>query len=354
MCVLCRIPGFPSLPPWAGTADGFALPSAMLTLLLVSLMAAGGFLLTWIDGQAARAFAQSTEAFYVAEGGLATALALAEGPDPSVPPVAVGGGTATVTFEPLMDLGPGETIYRVASVGQVVVGSATFERSVGQLLWVAGPPRVPGALVVVGEMSGTQPEGTISGLDPRGGACPEQPSPVAGIAYWGASAPMPDSSLTILGSPAELHMPADVSVAAQTGLRWSELLASWGPHPDATVPPDPWPDFAGDPPYTRIPGSETLGPGSSGFGALVVEGDLALDAGFAWSGLILVGGALSLNGDVSVRGAIASGLAGDPGIAADFGGHRVDLRFDACAVAGAARSLTPPAAALPGTWYEVW
>ncbi|MYE35389.1 MAG: hypothetical protein F4X23_11090 [Gemmatimonadales bacterium] len=333
---------------------GFALPSAMLTLLLVSLMAAGGFLLTWIDGQSARAFARSTEAFYVAESGLATALALAEMPNPSVPPLTLGVGTATVSFEPLLELRRGETVYRVESRGQVASGDATFARSVGQLLWVAGPPRVPGALVLVGSAGAIPPKGTISGLDAFGSACPQQPSPIAGVAYWGGPAPAPDSALMISGSPTARSMPAGVSVTAETGIRWTELLADWGPRPDAVVPPDPWPSPGADSSYTRISGSGTLGPGSSGRGALVVEGDLTLDDGFAWRGLILVGGALLLNGDISIQGSVASGLAGGVGVAADFGGHRVDLRFSACAVAAAAERLTAPAAAIPGTWYEVW
>ncbi|WP_420617037.1 hypothetical protein [Candidatus Palauibacter sp.] len=333
---------------------GFALPSAMLMLLLVSLMAAGGFLLTWIDGQSARAFARSTEAFYVAESGLATALALAEMPNPSVPPLTLGVGTATVSFEPLLQLRRGETVYRVESRGQVVSGGATFERSVGQLLWVAGPPRVPGALVLVGSAGATPPKGRISGLDAFGSACPQQPSPVAGVAYWGGPAPAPDTALTIAGAPSERSMPASVSVAAETGIRWADLLASFGPIPDATVPPDGWPHAGTGSTYIRIPGSGWLGPGSSGRGALVVEGDLTLDDGFAWTGLVLVGGALILNGDISVQGSVASGLAGGAGVAADFGGHRIDLRFSACAVAAAAEGLTAPAAAIPGTWYEVW
>ncbi|WP_420635234.1 hypothetical protein [Candidatus Palauibacter sp.] len=337
-------------------ARGFALPWTMLVLLIVSLLAAGGFLITWLEGQSARAFARATEAFYVAEGGLATALAEAEGPNPSVPPVGLGGGTATVAFEPLIDLRPGETVFRVESRGEIVSGGATFERSVGQLMWVAGPPRLPGALVLFGGVSGPPPAGTISGLDPLGGACPEQPSPVAGIAYRGGPPPSPDSLLTISGSPPDQWIPGSVSVAAETGIRWTELLATWGPEPDATVPPDPWPGpgIGGGWPSIRIPGSAALGAASSGRGALVVEGDLTLDGGFAWNGLILVGGALLLNGDISVRGTLASGLAGGLGLAADFAGHTIDLRFDACAVAAAARRLTAPAAQIPGTWYEVW
>ena len=351
---LDRIPRPRTLLRPGAASRGFALPAAMLTLLLVSLMAAGGFLLTWIDGQSASAFARSTEAFYVAESGLATALALAELPNPSVRPVTLGAGTATVSFERILELRGGEAVYRVESRGQVVSGDAIFERSVGQLLWVAGPPQVPGALVLVGSTGAIPPEGTITGLDAFGSACPQQPSPVAGVAYWGGPAPPPGAALAIAGAPSARSMPADVSVAGETGIRWAELLAAFGPIPDATVPPDAWPAAATGSTYIRIPGPALLGAGSSGRGALVVEGDLTLDDGFAWTGLILVGGALILNGDISVQGSVASGLAGAAGVAADFGGHRIDLRFDACAVAAAAEGLTAPAAAMPGTWYEVW
>ena len=351
-----KIPRFGARILTARHARGFALPWTMFVLLLVSLLAASGFLITWLEGQSARAFARATEAFYVAEGGLATALAVAEGPNPSVPPVGLGGGTATVAFEPLIDLRPGETVFRVESRGEIVSGGAAFERSVGQLMWVAGPPRLPGALVLLGGVSGPPPEGTISGLDPLGGACPEQPSPVAGVAYWGGPPPAPDSLLTISGSPRTGGFPA--------ACPWRRRRGSAGrscspPGVRSPTPPclpirgrDRDSAVGGRP--SRIPGSAALGAASSGHGALVVEGDLTLDGGFAWNGLILVGGALLLNGDISVRGTLASGLEGGLGVAADFAGHTVDLRFDACAVAAAARRLTAPAAAIPGTWYEVW
>lgn len=145
-------------------------------------------------------------------------------------------------------------------------------------------------------------------------------------------------------------------MASETGIRWSEIIASYGPVPDATVPPDPWPSggVAGSWPYIRVPGSTTLGAGRSGQGALVVEGDLTLGGGFSWRGLILVGGTLRLSGSASLRGAAISGLAGVGPTAVDLGSHRIDLEFDSCAVAQAAGRLTAPAAAIPGTWYEVW
>ena len=335
---------------------GFALPWTMFVLLVVSLLAAAGFLTTWLEGQSARAFARATQAFFVAEGGLAAAREAARGPNPSLTPVDLGGGTATVTFEPLINLGPGETLFRTVSRGALASQGRTFERAVGQVLWVAAPPRMPGAVVLRGGVIGAPPTGTISGEGGLGTACPRQPPRVAGVAYWGGPPPASSPALDIYGAPAVRGISATVSVALETGIRWDELLAEWGPRPDATVPPDPWPTggAGGGWPSIRIPASTTLGGGSNGRGALVVEGDLTLGDGFAWRGLLLVGGTLHLDGSVTIRGTVASGLASGAGVAADFGGHAIDARFDPCAVASAAERLTAPAAVMPGTWYEEW
>ena len=139
---------------------GFALPWALFTLALVSLLATTGFLLTWLDGRAAHAFARATDAFYVADAGLATALAGATGPVPTLAPVALSTGVASVTFEQLLDLGPGEKLFRIESTGRVASNGGSFNRTVGRLAWVASPPRMPGALVGVGAMIASAPSGT--------------------------------------------------------------------------------------------------------------------------------------------------------------------------------------------------
>lgn len=332
---------------------GIALPWVLVTLTILSLLAATGFLLVWLDGRAAHAFSRGTAALYVAEAGLATGLAGAAGPTPTLPPLVFPTGTAHVSFQKLLELGPGESIVRIRSEGRVPSAGATYRRAVARLAWVADPPRVPAALSARGSVVGSPPRARISGLAP-GSACPGQAAPTAGIASWGGSAPPASASFQVLGAPPTVRPPG--SVAAETGIRWPELLAPWGPAADATIPPDPWPSRGTTPawPYLRVQGPVRLGAGRSGRGALVVDGDLTLDPGFAWDGLVLVGGALRLGGDVRIRGAALAGLAGTAAIAVDLGGWFLDLELDPCAVAAAAARLVAPAAGIPGTWSEVW
>jgi hypothetical protein len=93
----------------------------------------------------------------------------------------------------------------------------------------------------------------------------------------------------------------------------------------------------------------------SGLGALIVLGDLEISGGFSWRGLVLVGGALRVTGDAMLDGAAIVGLdsivASIPVV--DLGSHRVDLRFDSCAVEAAASRIAPHAVPKPGTWHEV-
>lgn len=321
---------------------GFALPAAVMGLALLALLTATGFLVSWLEVRSSRAFGAGTAAFYVADAGLATALAAPPAGGPlSVP---IGSGVADVRFETLLELGIGETLVRVASEGSVVAGGVSVTRGVLRVAWVGDPPRPAAALLVGDTLGAATATGTISGLDVCAGAS------VAGVAGWRPVAP--GGGLVVLGVPALDTIPATLSVAALTGIRWGHLVSSNGPAPDAVVPPDPWP--ISPPVFVRFDGAGPLGPGESGTGALVATGDLTLGDGFRWTGLVLVGGSLTVTGDIVIRGAVATGL--DPGVAGvgDLGPGRVDLTFDSCAVTAAAALLAPLPAAIPGTWRERW
>lgn len=325
-----------------GIPPGFALPATVMGLALLALLTATGFLVSWLEVRSSSAFGAGTAAFYTADAGLATALAAPPAGGPLT--VSVGPAVADVRFERLLELGIGETLVRVASEGSVVVRGVRVTRGVSRVAWVGDPPRPAAALLVGDTLGAATATGTISGLDACAGA------PVAGVAGWRPVAP--GGGLVVLGVPAMDTIPATVSVAALTGIRWNHLVSSAGPVPDAVVPPDPWP--VSSPVFVRFDGSGPLGPGASGTGTLVVAGDLTLAHGFRWTGLVLVGGSLTVAGDVVIRGAVATGL--DPGVAGigDLGTGRVDLTFDSCAVAAAAARLAPLPAAIPGTWRERW
>jgi len=324
---------------------GFALPATVMGLALLALLTATGYLVSWLEVRSSGAFGDGTAAFYVADGGLATALAV---PSPTSPvTLAVGSGVADVRFERLLDLGVGETLYRVVSEGSVSSWGAPLTRGVSRVAWVGDPPRAAAALLVADSLGADAATGSISGFD--AGGCGA--APLRGVAAWRPVAPGP--GLLLLGSPPNDTVRAAISIAALTGIRWNELLPPDGPAPDAVVPPDPWPAL-GTPEFVLFDGSAPLGSGESGAGALVVTADLVLGDGFRWTGLILVGGSLTITGDVMIRGAVATGL--DPGRSGtgDLGTGRIDLSFDSCAVASAAARLAPFPAGIPGTWLERW
>jgi len=357
-----RLPGTGRLPrlPIFGNG-GFALPFALLTLVGVSLLVSTGFLLAWLDGRSARAFSDSTRAFYLAEAGLATALDTATGPVPALASLRLATGTANVTFERLHQLSAGEAVFRIEAEGAVGQMGDSLRRSVGRLVWIADPPRPRAALIAVGGITSAGASGRISGFDPTAGCAPVGGSPagaspaVAGLMQWTGAVPPPGGPLAISGLPPLRIVPSNASLAAETGLRWTELLATFGPTPDAVIPPNPWPTGGSTPTsFVLLRGPVVLGAARSGSGALVVDGDLTLGTGFQWRGAVLVGGVLRLNGDILIRGAMLTGLAGLGGVSVDLGPHRIDLQFDSCAYLQAARRLTARAAAIPGTWYEVW
>ncbi len=342
--------------PRPATEGGFALPLALLVLVIVSLLASTGFLLAWLDRRSARSFSDSTEAFYLAEAGLATALDSAVGPLPTLGPIQFAKGTARVVFERLHNLGPGEAVFRIEAEGAVGELGDTLRRRVGQLAWVADPPRPRAALIAVGGVSSAAGSGRISGFDPSAGCAPTGGSPhVAGLLQWSGPTPALGGPVALAGNPPSQVFSSTTSIAAETGIRWAELLAAFGPIPDAVIPPDPWPGVGlGPVPFLLLKGSVTLGAARSGTGVLVVDGDLMLGSGFQWRGIILVGGVLRLGGDARLRGAVLAGLAGLGGVSVDLGIHDLDLEFDSCSYLQVIQRITARSSAIPGSWYEVW
>ncbi len=88
--------------------------------------------------------------------------------------------------------------------------------------------------------------------------------------------------------------------------------------------------------------SNPLNPGGlelkdgTGYGILMVEGDLELKGGFSWNGIVLVTGLLSFNGGggkINIKGAVLSGS----NQTVDISGG-LDIRFDSCQVTNSLQS----------------
>ncbi len=340
----------PSTPAAAVPRDGFALPWALFVLVLLGLICGAGFLLSWIDLRSARGFEAGTRALFVAEGGLATALAGLGRPAAPVDTVPIGGDTAVVAWEPLLDIAAGETLYRVTSRGSVRLEGLPLVREIFQVVWAGDPPRTPAALFVAGPVLGS-PSGRISGLD--GSVCTG--GDAAGAMATGPGIVGTPPGPRLEGAPPWRTFPPAGSVPASTGIRWVDLVGPEAAAPDATVPPDPWPPGGTGWPVVRHAPAGPVGRAGAGRGTLLVDGDLDLADGFAWQGLVLAGGSIRFLGDATIRGSVLAGLdPARPGSSVDLGAGRLDLVLDRCIVTAAAARLAPRPAAVRGTWRERW
>jgi len=339
----------PSRPP----ADaGFALPATIMTLTLLSLLAAGGLLMAWTELLSARAFRHSGRAHGLAEAGLATAIARARGPSPSIGPIGFGSDTVRVSFTQIGLLSKSERLFEVRSEATVAVGADRFVRTVAEVLWIADPLSVPAALSAQGNVAGSAASGSVSGLSATPTCLSPHASPVAGIAARPADS-VNVGSLTVTGSPAETDL--SDALARVAGLRWERLVGGRGARPDATWPDEPWPDSdSSGPVFVIVPAPDTLTSSESGYGVIAGAADLTLGHGFTWDGLVLAGQTLHLLGNATVSGAVMAGLGGGAALAADLGTGQVSFSFDPCAVARSAERIAEPPAPVPGTWREVW
>jgi hypothetical protein len=316
-----------------GSRAGFALPSAIVALVLVALMVVGGFSSVSQEYRIGVGSELSSEAFYAAEQGINQVLAAW---NPSV----VG---VLPLFEPLELSGaiPGAEwavdIRRLSDRSYFLDARATVvERGM-----LAGATRRIGALVKVRTAELTPPaalttRGNVSvrgtaevhgeNVNPVtwGGVCtPTDPSTNApGVMTDATGNVTTQGSAEITGNPASIQNPDIDATTFQIfgDMTWAELtlLADKryaGGNFTGTAPvldalgdcdrghPSNW----GDPidpaapcgnyfPIVHIAGSAQIQSGSFGQGILLVDGDLDLRGNFTWHGIVIVQGELGTQG----------------------------------------------------------
>lgn len=337
----------PFLDRPAASGGGFALPWTLFVLAFLGVVAGTGFLVAWLEVRSASTHSLGTDAFDAAEAGLAMALVAPGRPTGPSTRFPLSGTPADVTFETLIELAGGGSLVALESTASAFDRGAPAVRTVGRVAWMGAPPTPGAAIAATGAVTTGSATGFVSG-----GPAPSCPGPTGtGVLAWGTVA---TGGLSVTGAPPVHHPAPTRTPASVAGLRWPDLASGATPPPDAVVPPDPWPAGVGPWPYVRVTGPGPLGPGSSGRGLIVADGDLELADGFSWRGLILVGGSLRLLGDADLRGAAFAGL--DPTLAGlvELGDGTLAIELDRCAVDSAAARIEPYPAAIPGTWYERW
>jgi hypothetical protein len=364
---------------------GFALPMALMVMVVLTAGIAAGYAATSSEIVTNAAHRGDTRAYNLAVAGLEQYIVLrntictepvaadtkcladptAATVDSEYATIKLTGGYAKVTAvrvrRHIDDTLPALFFIRSMGVDESAkmsgaTSSINATRIVGTYAtWNTATVNVQGAWFALSGLTKNGTAGEINGNDQcssaNGGGKPAVAGGVipSGGQFQGKTSPFS-------GSP-----PIDTSKSFTTmrdsaKLDWGGILAG-SITPDFDVPSVPFPSadwFASNPnswPIIRIrsPRSYTLP--NAGRGMIIVDSNFAISGSNMWDGIVLVGGALTSNGNNTTAGATFAGLnlllGGSPGASSDdsdANGQKTYV-YNSCNVAKAAKGLQS---------YRVW
>jgi hypothetical protein len=354
---------------------GFALPMAILLLLCMTAAVTASFSRTSAEVRAVDNQRVQTAAYALAEAGLQRYIAHGQ-ITPADTTMVLPGGTARVRVSLVRSGAVTDTpMYVIRSDGVVAGGGASMpegRRTVAQYgYWIRARIEVPGMWNSLSGLHKDGMSGTISGID----QCSSDT--IAGVAvpdagYSGTD--LDDLASTLLGSPGLQYMGTADEFANELKIDWAGMInpelsagrtdvivcfpgtagydSRWGPCSD-------WPsrdDWSNEDywPSVLINGSATLP--SSGRGLLMATGNLRLNGGKDWDGLILVGQQLTDVGNGRVNGAVITGmdvLDGQTGLAPARAAGTKEYLYDSCAVMKAAQTQSQWLQ-VTNAWVDNW
>jgi Tfp pilus assembly protein PilX len=345
--------------------DGFALPMALIVMIVLTAGIAAGFAATSAEITSNAAHRSDNRAYNMAEAGLETFLnerktagfcslanssgastggvvssgvCLADPADPLADSewtrVQLTGGYANVTSVNvrnfISDALP--ALFFIRSVGvdssiKLSGGTSTVfsTRAVGMMAaWTKQVVQVEGAWMALSGLDKHGNSGVISGVD----YCP---SASGGGKPTVAGAVVPNGGLFMGQTPAFSGSPAldttrtFAQIKASTKLDWAGIVAGAIPA-DFDVPPASFPTaawFTSNPnawPVIHVHSSTFTLP-APGQGMIIADNDFTISGSNMWNGIVLVGGSLTSNGNNTTSGATFSGLnfllGGTPTISTD-------------------------------------
>ena len=387
------------VPPWhaADAPAGFAIPAAVLVLVVLSMLGLGGLYVAVTNLAADLSVRRGSKALYAAEAGANRVIATwdraaygALNPGDSVDTgwQTLPDGSQYRVWVLRVDGGSGTAIYRLRSVGRPAAG-ATAQRVVLRMVAATLPGavcchaalRLQGRLDVAARRTSPDPV-RVDGHDyapPLWGArCPPSGTDVPGVSIrrlrdlsvgrWARVDGAPpveedptidDATFTNFGTLtyAEIAATADKKfVGNQTfpailpvtagGACQRSVPTNWG---DPLNPTSPCFDYL---PIIHVAGNANILGVGFGQGILLVDGDLVLSGSFEFYGVILVLGNVEVRDDAKVTG----GLLVRNGAG---GGRRsrvledAKVRYSACAVSRALASLALVRPLAGRSWFEV-
>ena len=351
---------------------GFAIPTAVLVIMVLTIMVAGGFSIVSAERRsvadqksqisAFRIAEQGLEVYLVSRDSLITAGVLKCNPTPCahVPAakdsasINVTGGVANVSLTMIRPpINNQSGLYVVRSKGVETTnaynGSPQAVRTVAQyVLWEPLPMQVLAGWTALSGLQKNGNAGTIGGIDLCG-----LPDTVAGVVV-----PM-NPGYTGNTSAAVGDPPIDSVTPDSVHIDWNSIINLNAITPTVTLPGGAWPTAAmwADTsfyPIIRVNQAD-WSPPSSGRGMIIASGNVAFNGSTTWNGVILVGGYITSNGNNGIQGATVSGLNVKLGIAVpkSVANGTKSYNFNSCEVAKANK----PAGALVtlrNTWVDNW
>ena len=349
---------------------GFAIPTAVLVIMVLTIMVAGGFSIVSAERRsvgdqksqisAFRIAEQGLEIYLVSRDSLITANTLKCNPTPCqhVPAtkdsatITVTGGVANVSLTMIRPpINNQSGLYVIRSKGTETTnaynGSPQAVRTVAQyVLWEPIPMQVLAGWTALSGLQKNGAAGTIGGIDLCG-----LPDTVAGVVV--PMNPGYTGKVVAVGDP-----PIDSVVPDSVRIDWNAIVNQNAITPSITIPGGSFPTAAqfADTSYyptIRVNGDFTIP--TSGQGMLIVTGNLTINGSTSWKGVLLVGGDITSNGNNGVQGATVSGLNVKLGtyVPTSVANGTKSYNFNSCEVAKANKSLGA-LVTLRNTWVDNW
>ncbi len=346
---------------------GFALPTAILVIGILTISIAAGFTLVNSERRGVDDQQAQVSAFVLAQHGLETFFVKRDSLGfNSKPPanhegpvrIHLKGGYADVQLDLVRPpVGSLAGLYVVRSRGTQTAGAINGVpagvRTVAQYAaWEPASMDVNAGWTAITGIRKNGASGSFLGVD----ACGDSAA-IAGVAVPqipGFNRPQTADSTEYLGVTVN-------DAAREVEIDWAGILAGTAITPDYVIPPDAIPSFADTTRYPVIYMSSAGTVGTSalnnGRGLLIVKNNLDTGSGatFNWKGIILVGGELSGNGNNNVQGAIISALNAKLGqtVPINTVNGTKTYQYNSCEVAKAMMALGA-LVPLNNTWVDNW
>jgi len=342
---------------------GFALPTSVLVIAVMTIMIAGGFSLVSAERRSVADQKSQISAFKLAEDGLELYLIRRDsllpnggkvpGPKDSVR-IMMTGGYADVSLTRIRPvIGSQSGLYVARSKGVetsgAYAGMPEGVRTVAQyVLFEPAPMQVLAGWTALSGLQKNGAAGTLGGTDMCGDS-----AAVAGVAV--PLNPGYTGKMTALeGDP-----PKEIIMEDSVEIDWNAIINENAITPTITIPGGSWPtaaQFADSTfyPIIRINQADFTMP-SGGQGMIIAKGHVTISGSASWKGVLMVGGDITSNGNNGVYGATISGLNVKLGtyVPSSTANGTKEYRYNSCEVSKATTTMGS-LVTLPNTWVDNW